>query len=117
MLDYLGPVSEGIGNTLLINGTVHSPPFRFTAIGGDELQSAFTADPLVKAFAEDADRAAAAGVAGVIVSNRLRISRANLRAVAGERVCSRLLAPNAVFHASSPHDPRHTPLCSLTSHS
>lgn len=44
-----------VGNTLLINGTVHSPPFRFTAIG-DQLQSAFMADPLVKRFAEDAER-------------------------------------------------------------
>jgi uncharacterized protein YlxW (UPF0749 family) len=45
-----------VGNTLLINGTVHSPPFRFTAIGADGLESAFMADPLVKRFAEDADR-------------------------------------------------------------
>ncbi|HET9769949.1 MAG TPA: DUF881 domain-containing protein, partial [Acidimicrobiia bacterium] len=29
-----------VGNTLLINGTVHSPPFRFTALGAN-LQSAF----------------------------------------------------------------------------
>jgi uncharacterized protein YlxW (UPF0749 family) len=45
-----------VGNTLLINGTVHSPPFRFTAIGGGDLQRAFMADPLVKRFAGDADR-------------------------------------------------------------
>lgn len=44
-----------VGNTLLINGTVHSPPFRFTALGAN-LQSDFMNDPLVKRFAEDADR-------------------------------------------------------------
>ena len=44
-----------VGNTLLINGTVHSPPFRFTALGAD-LHRAFVADPLVERFAEDADR-------------------------------------------------------------
>ena len=44
-----------VGNTLLINGTVHSPPFRFTALGAD-LYDAFTADPLVERLAEDADR-------------------------------------------------------------
>jgi uncharacterized protein YlxW (UPF0749 family) len=44
-----------VGNTLLINGTVHSPPFRFTAIGAG-LHSAFLADSLVARFAEDADR-------------------------------------------------------------
>jgi uncharacterized protein YlxW (UPF0749 family) len=44
-----------VGNTLLINGTVHSPPFRFTALGAN-LHSAFMSDPLVKRFAEDADR-------------------------------------------------------------
>lgn len=44
-----------VGNTLLINGTVHSPPFRFTALGAN-LQHAFTSDPLVERFAEDADR-------------------------------------------------------------
>jgi uncharacterized protein YlxW (UPF0749 family) len=44
-----------VGNTLLINGTVHSPPFRFTALGAD-LQAAFTSDPLVERLAEDADR-------------------------------------------------------------
>jgi uncharacterized protein YlxW (UPF0749 family) len=44
-----------VGNTLLINGTVHSPPFRFSALGAN-LQPAFTSDPLVKRFAEDADR-------------------------------------------------------------
>jgi len=44
-----------VGNTLLINGTVHSPPFRFTALGAD-LRGAFTGDPLVERLAEDADR-------------------------------------------------------------
>jgi uncharacterized protein YlxW (UPF0749 family) len=44
-----------VGNTLLVNGTVHSPPFRFTAIGTN-LERAFLADPLVKRFADDADR-------------------------------------------------------------
>jgi uncharacterized protein YlxW (UPF0749 family) len=44
-----------VGNTLLINGTVHSPPFRFTALGAN-LHAAFMGDPLVKRFAEDADR-------------------------------------------------------------
>jgi uncharacterized protein YlxW (UPF0749 family) len=44
-----------VGNTLLINGTVHSPPFRFTAIGAG-LHSAFLADSLVARFAEDAGR-------------------------------------------------------------
>ena len=44
-----------VGNTLLINGTVHSPPFRFTALGAN-LHNAFMGDPLVERFAEDADR-------------------------------------------------------------
>jgi len=44
-----------VGNTLLINGTVHSPPFRFTALGAN-MHSAFMGDPLVKRFADDADR-------------------------------------------------------------
>ena len=44
-----------VGNTLLINGTVHSPPFRFTAVGAD-LRDRFSADPLVERLAEDADR-------------------------------------------------------------
>jgi uncharacterized protein YlxW (UPF0749 family) len=44
-----------VGNTLLINGTVHSPPFRFTALGGN-LRSAFGNDALVKRLAGDADR-------------------------------------------------------------
>ena len=44
-----------VGNTLLINGTVHSPPFKFTAIGAD-LREAFAGDQLVARFADDADR-------------------------------------------------------------
>jgi uncharacterized protein YlxW (UPF0749 family) len=44
-----------VGNTLLINGTVHSPPFRFTALGAG-LRNPFLNDPLVARFAEDADR-------------------------------------------------------------
>jgi uncharacterized protein YlxW (UPF0749 family) len=44
-----------VGNTLLINGTVHSPPFRFTAVGAN-LYDAFTGDPLVERLADDAGR-------------------------------------------------------------
>jgi uncharacterized protein YlxW (UPF0749 family) len=44
-----------VGNTLLINGTVHSPPYRFTAIGAD-LRDSFLADPLVERFRDDAAR-------------------------------------------------------------
>jgi uncharacterized protein YlxW (UPF0749 family) len=44
-----------VGNTLLINGTVHSPPYRFLAVGKG-LKEPFLADPLVEAFAEDAAR-------------------------------------------------------------
>jgi uncharacterized protein YlxW (UPF0749 family) len=44
-----------VGNTLLINGTVHSPPYRFLALG-QGLKEPFLADPLVEAFAEDAVR-------------------------------------------------------------
>ena len=44
-----------VGNTLLINGTVHSPPFRFAALGAN-LHNRFMSDPLVERFAEDADR-------------------------------------------------------------
>jgi uncharacterized protein YlxW (UPF0749 family) len=58
-----------VGNTLLINGTVHSPPFRFTALGAD-LRSAFMGDPLVERFAEDADRFKL----GFTVEDRDRIS-------------------------------------------
>jgi uncharacterized protein YlxW (UPF0749 family) len=44
-----------VGNTLLINGTVHSPPYRFLALGNG-LKEPFLADPLVEAFADDAGR-------------------------------------------------------------
>jgi len=44
-----------VGNTLLINGTVHSPPFRFSAIGRD-LREPFLEDPLVERFEGDATR-------------------------------------------------------------
>ena len=44
-----------VGNTLLINGTVHSPPYRFAAIGTG-LRDRFLADALVQRFAEDAER-------------------------------------------------------------
>jgi uncharacterized protein YlxW (UPF0749 family) len=44
-----------VGNVLLINRTVHSPPYRFLAIGTD-LRSRFLADPLVERFIEDAER-------------------------------------------------------------
>jgi uncharacterized protein YlxW (UPF0749 family) len=44
-----------VGNTLLINGTVHSPPYRFVALG-TALRDPFLADPLVQAFAEDASQ-------------------------------------------------------------
>jgi uncharacterized protein YlxW (UPF0749 family) len=44
-----------VGNTLLINGTVHSPPYRFVAVGKG-LKEPFLADPLVEAFADDAAR-------------------------------------------------------------
>ena len=42
-----------VGNTLLINGTVHSPPYRFVAIG-EALKDGLLADPLVERFQEDA---------------------------------------------------------------
>jgi uncharacterized protein YlxW (UPF0749 family) len=58
-----------VGNTLLINGTVHSPPFRFTALGAN-LHDAFMGDPLVKRFADDADRFKL----GFKVENRDRLS-------------------------------------------
>ncbi len=45
-----------VGNTLLINGTVHSPPYEFTAIGPPEdLRPRFESDPLVERFRDDAD--------------------------------------------------------------
>lgn len=42
-----------VGNTLLINGTVHSPPYRFLAIGS-ALKARFLADPLVERLQRDA---------------------------------------------------------------
>lgn len=44
-----------VGNTLLINGTVHSPPYRFVAIG-EELKDRLLADPLVERLRGDAER-------------------------------------------------------------
>lgn len=43
-----------VGNTLLINGTVHSPPYEVTAIGAD--RSRFSDDPLVTKLRRDAER-------------------------------------------------------------
>lgn len=46
-----------VGNTLLINGTVHSPPYEFVAVGPPEdMRSRFEDDPLVERFAEDASQ-------------------------------------------------------------
>jgi uncharacterized protein YlxW (UPF0749 family) len=46
-----------VGNVLLINGTVHSPPYRFVAIGDpDEMRRRFVSDPLVARLRSDADR-------------------------------------------------------------
>jgi len=46
-----------VGNTLLINGTVHSPPYRFVAVGDpDELRRRFFSDSLVQRLRSDADR-------------------------------------------------------------
>lgn len=44
-----------VGNTLLINGTVHSPPYRFLAVGRD-LKDEFLSNSLVQRLADDADR-------------------------------------------------------------
>lgn len=44
-----------VGNTLLINGTVHSPPYRFAAVGRD-LRDRFLADPMVDRLRADAER-------------------------------------------------------------
>lgn len=44
-----------VGNTLLINGTVHSPPYRFLAIG-ERLKDGLMSDPLVERLRDDADR-------------------------------------------------------------
>jgi uncharacterized protein YlxW (UPF0749 family) len=46
-----------VGNVLLINGTVHSPPYRFIAVGPpDELKRRFDNDPLIVRLHDDADR-------------------------------------------------------------
>jgi uncharacterized protein YlxW (UPF0749 family) len=42
-----------VGNTLLLNGTVHSPPFTVFAVGADRLR--FDADPLVRRFRDNAE--------------------------------------------------------------
>jgi uncharacterized protein YlxW (UPF0749 family) len=42
-----------VGNTLLLNGTVHSPPYVISAIAADK--DRFDADPLVRRLREDAD--------------------------------------------------------------
>ena len=41
-----------VGNTLLLNGTVHSPPYVISAVGAS--RDAFDADPLVRRLREDA---------------------------------------------------------------
>jgi uncharacterized protein YlxW (UPF0749 family) len=41
-----------VGNTLLLNGTVHSPPYVVGAVGADRAR--FEADPLVKQLRDDA---------------------------------------------------------------
>jgi uncharacterized protein YlxW (UPF0749 family) len=43
-----------VGNTLLINGTVHSPPYEVTAVGAN--RNAFMSEPLVTRFQQVADR-------------------------------------------------------------
>lgn len=42
-----------VGNTLLLNGTVHSPPYEISGIGADH--DAFLSDPLVKQLRADAE--------------------------------------------------------------
>ena len=42
-----------VGNTLLLNGTVHSPPYVINAVGAN--RERFDADPLVRRLKEDAD--------------------------------------------------------------
>ncbi len=44
-----------VGNTLLINGTVHSPPYRFVAVG-EGLKDGVLSDPLVERLRDDAGR-------------------------------------------------------------
>lgn len=46
-----------VGNTLLVNGTVQSPPYRFLAVGGGtSLESRFLSDALVARVRETFDR-------------------------------------------------------------
>ncbi|MGH9024162.1 MAG: DUF881 domain-containing protein [Acidimicrobiia bacterium] len=46
-----------VGNTLLVNGTVQSPPYRFLAVGGGtSLESRFISDALVARVRETFDR-------------------------------------------------------------
>lgn len=42
-----------VGNTLLLNGTVYSPPYEVTAVGAS--RERFDADPLVRRLGEDAE--------------------------------------------------------------
>lgn len=42
-----------VGNTLLLNGTVHSPPYEVTAVGAS--RDRFDTDPLVRRLREDAE--------------------------------------------------------------
>jgi uncharacterized protein YlxW (UPF0749 family) len=42
-----------VGNTLLLNGTVHSPPYVINAVGAQK--DRFDDDPLVRRLREDAD--------------------------------------------------------------
>jgi uncharacterized protein YlxW (UPF0749 family) len=42
-----------VGNTLLLNGTVHSPPYVISAVGAQK--DRFDTDPLVRRLREDAD--------------------------------------------------------------
>lgn len=43
-----------VGNTLLINGTVHAPPYEVSAIGADKDE--FSKDALIRQLRSDADR-------------------------------------------------------------
>jgi uncharacterized protein YlxW (UPF0749 family) len=42
-----------VGNTLLLNGTVHSPPYVISAVGAD--RDRFDSDPLVRRLRQDAE--------------------------------------------------------------
>jgi uncharacterized protein YlxW (UPF0749 family) len=43
-----------VGNTLLLNGTVHSPPYVISAVGAS--RDRFDTDPLVRRLRQDAER-------------------------------------------------------------